>query len=58
MRARDSLEGPDEEADIQRKALRRGKSLALNEDTCTEKKGKRSNATPRKVRVGLKRREE
>ena len=34
---RDSLEGPHEEAEIQRKALRRGKNLAFSEDTCLEK---------------------
>ena len=34
---RDSLEGPHEEADIQRKALRRGKNLAFSEDTCLDK---------------------
>ena len=33
----DSLEEPHEEADIQRKALRRGKNLAFSEDTCSEK---------------------
>ena len=31
---RNSLEGPREEAEIQRKALRRGKNLAFSEDTC------------------------
>ena len=36
-RERDSLEGPHDEAEIQRKALRRGKNLAFNEDTCLEK---------------------
>ena len=34
---RDSLEGPHEEAEIQRKALRRGKNFAFSEDTCLEK---------------------
>ena len=29
---------PHEEAEIQRKALRRGKNLAFSEDTCLEKK--------------------
>ena len=53
---RDSLEGPHEEAEIQRKALRRGKNLAFSEDTCLEKKKVRSKVTPRKVGVGLKRR--
>ena len=34
---RDSLEGPHEEAEIQRKALRRGENLAFSEDTGLEK---------------------
>ena len=34
---RDSLDGPHEEAEIQRNALRRGKNLAFSEDTCLEK---------------------
>ena len=55
---RDSLEGPHEEAEIQRKALRRGKNLAFSEDTCLEKGRVRSKVTPRKVGVGLKRRRE
>ena len=57
-RERDSLEGPHEEAEIQRKALRRGKNLAFSEDTCLEKERVRSKVTPRKVGVGLKRRQE
>ena len=55
---RGSLEGPHEQAEIQRKALRRGKNLAFSEDTCLEKKRVRSKVTPRKVGVGLKRRRE
>ena len=55
---RDSLEGPHQEAEIQRKALRRGKNLAFSEDTCLEKERVRSKMTPRKVGVGLKRRRE
>ena len=55
---RDSLEGPHEEAEIQRKALRRGKNLAFSEDTCLEKEGVRSKVTPRKVGVGLERKRE
>ena len=39
---RDSLEGPHEEAEIQRKALRRGKNLAFSENTCLEKEKVRS----------------
>ena len=53
---RDSLEGPHEEAEIQRKALRRGKNLAFSEDTCLEKERVRSKVTLRKVGVGLKQR--
>ena len=48
---RDSLEGPHEEAEIQRKALRRGKNLAFSEDTCLEKERVRSKVTLRKVLV-------
>ena len=63
---RHSLEGPHDEAEIQRKTLRRGKNLALrrgknlafSEDTCLEKERVRSKVTPRKVGVGLKRRQE
>ena len=55
---RDCLEGPHEEAEIQRKALRRGKNLAFSEDTCLEKERVRSKVTPTKVGVGLKRRRE
>ena len=53
---RDSLEGAHEEAEIQRKALRRGKNLAFSENTCLEKKRLRSKVTPKKIGVGLKRR--
>ena len=55
---RDSLEGPHDEAEIQRKALRRGKNLAFSEDTCLEKEGVPSKVTPKKVGVGLKQRQE
>ena len=55
---RDSLEGPHEEAEIQRKALRCGKNLAFSEDTCLEKERVWSKVTPRKVGVGLKWRRE
>ena len=37
-RERDSLERLHEEAEIQRKTLRRGKNLAFSQDTCLEKK--------------------
>ena len=57
-RERDSLEGPHDEAEIQRKDLRRGKNLAFSEDTCLEKERVRSKVTPRNVGVGLKRRRE
>ena len=57
-RERGSLEGLHEEAEIQHKALRRGKNLAFSEDTCLEKKRVRSKVTPRNVGVGLKRRRE
>ena len=57
-REKDSLEGPQEEAETQRKDLRRGNNLAFSEDTCLEKKRVRSKVTPRKVGVGLKRRRE
>ena len=36
-RESDSLEGPHEEAEIQRKVLRRGKNLAFSKDTCLKK---------------------
>ena len=51
---RDFLEEPHEEAEIQRKALRRGKNLAFSEDACLEKERVRSKMTPRKVEVELK----
>ena len=52
------LKGAHEETEIQRKALRHGKNLAFSEDTCLEKKRVWSKVTPRKVGVGLKRRQE
>ena len=55
-RERDSLEGPHEEADIQRKALRQGKNLAFSEDTCLEKERVWSKMISRKVEVEVKRR--
>ena len=55
---RDFLEGCHEEAEIQCKALRRGKNLAFCEDTCLEKERLQSKVTPRKFGVGLKRRRE
>ena len=41
-RERDSLEGGQKEAEIQRKALRRGKNLDFSEDTYLEKERMRS----------------
>ena len=52
---RDSLEGSHEEAEIQRKALRREKDLAFVKNTFLEKERVRLKVTPRKVGVGLKR---
>ena len=46
-----------EKAEIQRKVLRRGKNLAFSENTCLKKERVRSKVTPRKVGVGLKRRQ-
>ena len=46
---RDFLEEPHEEAEIQRKALSRGKNLVFSEDTCLEKETVRLKVTPRKV---------
>ena len=57
-RERDSLEGPHEEAKIQREALRRDKNLAFSENTCFEKERVRSKVIPKTVGVGLKRRRE
>ena len=57
-RERESLEGPYEEAEIQRRTLRRAKSLAFSEDTCLEKEKVQLKVTPRKVGVGLKQRRE
>ena len=48
-RERNSLEGPHEEAEIQRKSLRRGNNLACSKDTCLQKERVRSKMTPRKV---------
>ena len=52
----DSLEGPHEEAEIQCKALRRGKNLAFSKGTCLEKGIVQSKVISREVGVGLKRR--
>ena len=50
------MEGPHEKAEIQHKALRRGKNLAISNNTCLEKERVWSKVTPRKVGVGLKQR--
>ena len=55
---RDSLEGPHEKAEMQRRVLRSEKNLVFSEDTSLEKQRMRSKVTPRKVGVGLKRRRE
>ena len=55
---RDSLKGPHEEAQIQRKAMRRRENFAFSEETCLEKERVRSKVTARKVGMGLKRRRE
>ena len=57
-RETDSLEDPHEEAEIQRKTLRRGKNLAFSEDTCLENERVQSKLTPREVGMGLKQRRE
>ena len=54
-RERDSLEGPYEEAEIQRKVFGQEKNLAFSEETCLEKERVRLKIIPRKVGVGLKR---
>ena len=48
---RDCLKGPHEKAEIQRKALRRGKNLTFSKDTCLEKERVRSKVTSKKVGV-------
>ena len=48
-RERDFVKGPHEEAEIQRKALRRGKNLAFSEDTCLEKESVRLKVTQEKL---------
>ena len=50
------LRGAHEEAEIQRKALKRRNNLAFSEETCLEKERVQSKVTPRKMGVGLKRR--
>ena len=50
---RDSLEGLHKEAEIQRKALRRGKNLAFSKDTCLEKERKAVKGDPKKSWSGV-----
>ena len=45
---RDSLEGHHEQAEIQRKASRRGKNLAFSEDACLEKGNSAVEGDPKK----------
>ena len=52
-RKRDSLEGPHDEAEIQRKALGRGKNLAFSEDTCLEKGKSAVERYPKKSWSGI-----
>ena len=52
-RERDSLEGPHEEAEIQRKALRRGNNLAFSEYTCLEKERKAVEGDPKESWSGI-----
>ena len=47
-RARDSFEGAHDEAETQRKDLRRGKNLAFSEDTCLVKKKSAVEGDPKK----------
>ena len=55
-RESDFLEGPHEEAKMQRMALRRGKNLAFSEDTCLENGRVWLKVISKMVGVGLKRR--
>ena len=55
-RERDSLKRLHWDADIQHKALRRGKNLTFSEETCLEKERVRSKVTAKNVGVELKRR--
>ena len=57
-RERNSLKGPHEEAEIQRRDLRHGKNLAFSKDKCLEKETVWSKVIPKKVEMGLKRMQE
>ena len=50
---RDSLQGPQEEAEIQHKTLRRVKNLAFIEDTCLEKERMQSKVISKKSWSGI-----
>ena len=50
---RDPLEGPHEETEIQRKALRRGKNLAFSKDTCLQKEKSEVEGDPKKSWCGV-----
>ena len=52
-RERDSLDGPHEEAEIQRKALRRKKNLAFSADICLEKERKAVEGDSKKSWSGI-----
>ena len=52
-RDRDSLKGIHEEAEIEHKALRRGKNLAFSENTCLDKERVRSKVIPREKKKKL-----
>ena len=52
-RQRDSLDGPHEEAEIHRKALRREKNLAFSKDTCLEKEESAVEGDPMKSWSGI-----
>ena len=52
-RERDSLEGPHDEAEIQRKALKHGKNLVFSEDTCLEKGKSAVEGDPKKCWSGI-----
>ena len=57
MQKREGLLGRShEEAELRRKALRRGKNLAFSEDACLEKERVRPKVTPTNVGVAFKRR--
>ena len=52
-REKDSLEGPHEEAEIQRKPLRRGKNLAFSEYTSLKEERKAVEGDPKKSWSGI-----